>query len=357
MASHPSLKLCPSTNQYGVPSVRTCRRIEVELESSTFTVAPEVSSGAPRGATVVAVPAALDDRTTRSTSMPASSPTADVTVWLPASRATGPVQLSTPKPRRASATAPVRRTATGSPSIRSRSSRHSPLIVIGSAGVGTPARPTVASDTGRVSGRIASLRSGSTGRYVSTTSWNHEPVTGGNDTGTVVTCPGAAPSAMAGSEIVRTLAPSTSRCSCWGTECRPSATTPSVIPSTVSGLVRTTPTGLALLRTDVRGPRGRRVGIERTRRARVGVALQVARGHEGRARCGGAERAVDHLVGGVGVHACGAREAERPRVGEHEPPVQRELLVLVGAVGGLVAQARHHDVERVVGRPPVDRAW
>ena len=96
------------------------------------------------------------------------------------------------------------------------------------------------------------------------------------------------------------------------------------------------------------------VGIERARRARVGVALQVARRHERRARCRGAECAVDHVVGGVGVHACGAGEAERPRVGEHEPPVQRELLVLVGAVGGLVAQPRHDDVERVVGCPPVD---
>ena len=64
-----------------------------------------------------------------------------------------------------------------------------------------------------------------------------DPVSGGNETGTVVTAPGTVPSAMAGSATCRTWLPEVI-VRAVGTECRPSAMTCMANPLSACGLAR-----------------------------------------------------------------------------------------------------------------------
>ena len=190
LASQPSLWLWPNTSQNGFPSVVTVTELEVLPASTVLTVAPAVSSGAPRGATAVAAPPAAEESTTRSTSMPTSRPVAVVTVWLPASRSTATVARFQ---RQAGAgVGDVTGDPHGEPwpSTRTRSSRQTPASAVGDAGALTPGIETSENETGRVSGPMAAPPSGSTARYSSTTRRSERAVTGAKSSGTWVAVSG-----------------------------------------------------------------------------------------------------------------------------------------------------------------------
>ena len=82
----------------------------------------------------------------------------------------------------------------------------------------------------------------------------------------------------------------------------------------------------------------------------------MSRRGERRARRGRAEQGVEQRVGCIRVDARRALDAELPVVGQHEPAVEGELLVVPVATAGLVPESRQNHVEAVAVRRLADAA-